>query len=122
MCFYECLPEKLCLSAATIVNDLDFLFSMFWLLTVGQVKAVLGLRAGKSCRVGCDPLLLLTNFVYGSIPFHRIVSNWHVATRVNSSAQLVFANRERVNEFSQSLMSAVGNRTFSSAFMHSFAA
>ena len=84
MCFHECLPEKLCLSAATIANDLDFLFSVFWLLTVGQVTAVLCLRAGKSCWVGCDSLLLLTKFVYGSVPFCRIVWNWHMDTRVNS--------------------------------------
>lgn len=84
MCFHECLPEKLCLSAATIANDLDFLFGMFWLLTVGQVKAVLRLRAGECCWVGRDPALLLTEFVYGSVPFCRIVSNWHVDTRVNS--------------------------------------
>jgi len=52
----KCAFQKSCASAATIANDLDFLFSAFWQLAVGQ--AVLCLRAGKPCWVGNDPLLL----------------------------------------------------------------
>lgn len=112
VCFRESLPEKLCVSAATVAKDLDFLFSMFWLLTVGQVKAALCL---KSCWVGRNPPLLLPKFVYGSIPFCRIVSNWRVGTWVNSQHRqgLWIVS---VNEFSPSLTPALWNRAFSSAF------